>query len=141
MKKNIARALQTGLASALLLGGVLVFVAAPAGCSNNNKCVAGTQCVCDGDTCDFDCPDGSCNIKCQGGATCDITCAGGGCSVNCDSAATCNVDCPGNSCNLQCGSIAGACKITSCALNCPLNCGTSPDCSDSCTIQAGCPKS
>lgn len=79
-----------------------------AGCFNG--VCAGGDCTCvEGDSCDFECPEGNCSQQCNEGSECTATCEGGGCSQQC--LGDCTFSCEGGDCTQQCGT-AMSCSIT-----------------------------
>jgi len=117
----------------------LALSAALVGCSSD-ECVAGKDCVCDGDSCDFACAgenQAGCNLNCTAGQACAMSCPGGSCNMTCTGSTSCELDCPDGSCNLSCTGTQ-SCKITACSGSCNLSCGGAATCSSACDTAQSC---
>jgi hypothetical protein len=126
--------------SATFLLGSLTLV--PIACGNaDDDCVAGKQCECTGNTCNFDCGagDSSCQFDCGAGQECDASCDGGGCQMTCNGSKSCVLACPGGGCQLTCNGDTAECRIVECQTSCQLACNGAEVCDSSCSpLDGGC---
>lgn len=76
------------------------------------ECVAGMRCMCPaGETCEFTCPDGGCEIECGERADCTLQCEPGDCEMFCHGGASCEIHCASQGCFRTCSVGNPGCEV------------------------------
>lgn len=88
----------------------------------SGRCPAGTACDCNiVGNCEYDCPGGSCTLRCLGTGNCLFSCQGGGCELECQNTGNCITTCSGNGCSMTCTG-TGNCSLDGCTSGCTSTC-------------------